>query len=56
MCQKETTENPQCPVHGNGTTVPCAGYLNFKQDITSFYEMGKLNLAVDCRGNVLTWK
>ena len=36
---------------GNGTTLACAGYLIFEQDLTSFYETGKLNLAVDCRGD-----
>ena len=34
---------------GNGTTLACDGYLIFEQDLTSFYETGKLNLAVDCR-------
>ena len=34
---------------GNGTTLAFAGYLTFEQDLTSFYETGKLNLAVDCR-------
>ena len=41
---------------GNGTTLACTRYLIFEQDLTSFYETGKLNLAVDLRGNVLTWK
>ena len=43
-------------LNGNGTTLACAGCLIFEQDLTSFYETQKLNLAVDCRGNVLTWK
>ena len=34
----------------------CTESLIFEQDLTSFYETGKLHLAVDCRGNVLTWK
>ena len=36
---------------GNGTTLACAGYLVFEQDLTSFYETGNLHLAVDCRGD-----
>ena len=36
---------------GNRTTLACAGYLIFEQDFTSFYETGKLNLAVDCSGD-----
>ena len=58
ICQKGTTENTKCPVNctGNGSTLACTESLIFEQDLTSFYETGKLNLAVDCRGNVLTWK
>ena len=41
---------------GKGTTLACAGYIIFEKDLTSFYEMKKWNLAVDRRGNVLTWK
>ena len=47
-CQKETTENPQRPVNWK------RHYSCIEQDLTSFYEAGKLDLAVDCRGNVLT--
>ena len=36
---------------GNGTTLACTGYLIFEQDLTSFYETGKLNLPVDSRGD-----
>ena len=41
---------------GNGTSLACAGYLIFEQDLNSLYEKGELNLAVDCKGNVLTWE
>ena len=30
--------------------------LFFEQDLTSFYETGELNFAVDCRGNGLPWE
>ena len=35
---------------GNGTTLACDRYLIFEQDLTSFYETGKLYLAVDLQG------
>ena len=41
---------------GNVTTLVRAGYLIFEQDLTSFYETGELNFAVDCRGNNLPWE
>ena len=47
--------NPQCPVNWKQHD-SCTGYLIFEQDLNSFYETGELNLAVDCKGNVLTWK
>ena len=49
------TENPQCPVNWKRHD-SCAGYLIFEQDLNSFYETGELNLAVDCKGNALTWE
>ena len=55
ISQKETTENPQCPVDWKRHD-SYAGYLIFEQDLTSFYETRGLNLALDCRGNFLTWE
>ena len=55
ICQKKTTEKPQCPVNWKRYDSG-AEYLSCEKDVTSFYEAGELNLAVDCRGNVLTWE
>ena len=47
--------NSQCPVNWKQHD-SCTGHLIFEQDLNSLYEKGELNLAVDCKGNVLTWK
>ena len=38
---------------GCNVFLACAGYLIFEQDLNSFYETGKLNLAVECRGDAI---
>ena len=56
ICQKETTEKPQCPVnwkrHDSG-----AGCLTFEQDLILFSEAEELSLAVDWKcsdmGNII---
>ena len=46
ICQEETSEKPTCPAnskrHDSG-----AGYVTFERDVTSFYEVGELHLAVN---------
>ena len=46
ICQKETTEKPQCPVNWKRYNSG-AGYLyTFERDLTLYYEAGKVNLAI----------
>ena len=38
---------------GFNVFLACAEYLIFEPDLTSFYKTGKLNLAVECRGDAI---
>ena len=46
ICQEETSERPKCPAnskrHNSGDR-----YVTFERDVTSFYEVGELHLAVN---------
>ena len=45
ICQKERKEKTQCPANSKRHDAG-AGYLTIERDLTSFYEVGELNLVV----------
>ena len=55
FARRKQLKNPQRPVYWKRHD-SCAGYLIFEQDLTSFYETGELNLAVDYRGKCFEWE